>query len=143
PRQPLVLAKAHHVSAGATRDFRGAVRAPVVDHHHLDRIDTGNLLRQVGERDRQCRLLVEAGDLDDELHAERQGGYSGLESVAGPASESSSNAPCSSGSGSSMGEKLRPESLRRQISSRFLSTSRSKSAVSSRGGRLLHRFSKT
>jgi hypothetical protein len=55
------------------RHLDGAVGGAVVDHEPLDRLDPLDLARKVGEGRRQSRLLVEAGDLDDELHAARVG----------------------------------------------------------------------
>ena len=50
------------------RDLDRAVGRAVVDDQPLDRVEAGDLAREVGERQRQLLLLVETGDLDDELH---------------------------------------------------------------------------
>ena len=51
------------------RDLDRAIGRPVVDDQPLDDVEAGDLAREVGQRCRERRLLVEAGDLDDELHA--------------------------------------------------------------------------
>ena len=55
------------------RDLDGAVGRAVVDDQQLDRVEAVDLARQLGDRRRQGGLLVEAGDLDDQLHAGRSG----------------------------------------------------------------------
>ena len=67
--EALVVREPHDVvHAVLARDLDGAVGRAVVDHEPLDLVDALDLAREVGERRRQGRLLVEAGDLDDELH---------------------------------------------------------------------------
>ena len=50
-------------------DLDRAVGRAVVDDQPLDDVEARDLAREVGQRCRERRLLVEAGDLDDELHA--------------------------------------------------------------------------
>src|SRR3954451_543764 len=50
----------------------GAVGGAVVDDQPLHGVEAGDLARQVGERGRERGLLVEAGDLDDQLHGPRE-----------------------------------------------------------------------
>jgi hypothetical protein len=68
-REALVVGQADDVLDPA---FAGhldrAVSAAVVDHQQLHLVDAGHLARQVGDRRGQRRLLVEARDLDDQLH---------------------------------------------------------------------------
>src|SRR5205823_5282695 len=45
---------------------------PVVDDEPLDLVEAGHLTRQVGEGDGEGLLLVQARDLDDQLHRRRQ-----------------------------------------------------------------------
>ena len=68
-RQALVVGEADDVldPVGAGHVHR-AVGGAVVDHEQLDRVHTGDLAGQVGDRLRQGRLLIEAGNLDDQLH---------------------------------------------------------------------------
>ena len=68
-RQALVVGQAHEVvDAVRARDLDRRVGRAVVDHQPLDLVEAVELARQVGERLRQLLRLVEAGDLDDELH---------------------------------------------------------------------------
>ena len=67
--QPLVVGQAHHVvDAVAACHLDRVVARPVVDHEPLDAVDPGQLTREVRERRREVLRLVEAGDLDDQLH---------------------------------------------------------------------------
>jgi len=50
------------------RDGDRVVSTAIVDHQHLDGVDTRNLLGQIRKRDVQRLRLVEARDLNDELH---------------------------------------------------------------------------
>jgi hypothetical protein len=54
-------------------DLDGSIGRAVVDHEQLDLIHALDAARQVGDRARKRRLLVEAGDLDDQLHGRGQG----------------------------------------------------------------------
>ena len=68
--EALVLREAHDVvDAVGAGDLDGAVGRSVVDDQPLDLVEPVDLARELGERHRQRRLLVEAGDLDDQLHA--------------------------------------------------------------------------
>ncbi len=68
-REALVVGQAHEVvDAVCAGDRDRLVGRAVVDHEPLDRVEALDLARQVGERLRQLLRLVEAGDLDDELH---------------------------------------------------------------------------
>ena len=58
------------VDAVGARHLDGAVGRPVVDDEPLDGVEAGQLARQVGERGGEGLLLVEAGNLDDQLHAD-------------------------------------------------------------------------
>src|SRR3712207_8517322 len=49
-------------------DLDGSVSRAVVDDEPLDLVEPGDLTRKVCQRARERLLLVEAGDLDDELH---------------------------------------------------------------------------
>ena len=57
------------VDAVLARHLDRAVGRAVVDDEPLDDVEARDLAREVGERRRERLLLVEAGDLDDELHA--------------------------------------------------------------------------
>src|SRR6185312_540526 len=50
------------------RDLGGIVSGAIVDDQPFDRVETGDLARQLGQRDGQRLGLVKAGDLDDEFH---------------------------------------------------------------------------
>ena len=66
------------VDAVLARDLDRPVGRAVVDDEPLDDVDAGDLAREVGQRRRERLLLVEAGDLDDELHTEpSRGGCAG------------------------------------------------------------------
>ena len=68
--EPLVVGEPHDVvDPVRARDLERAVRGPVVDHEPLDRIDAVHGAWEVPEGCGQLTLLVEAGDLDDQLHA--------------------------------------------------------------------------
>jgi hypothetical protein len=68
-REPLPAREAHDVIGTVlARHLRGAVRGAVVDDEHLDPLDSGHLARDPRERLGERRLLVEARDLDDQLH---------------------------------------------------------------------------
>ena len=68
-RQALVVGQAHDVvDAVRARDRDRLVGRAVVDHQPLDDVEALDRARQVGERRGQLLGLVEAGDLDDELH---------------------------------------------------------------------------
>ena len=65
-----VLRKANDVVHPELGRLRArAVRAAVVDHQHLDRGDARHVARQVGEGRGEVLSLVQAWDLDDQLHA--------------------------------------------------------------------------
>ena len=67
--EALVVGEADDVvDAQLARHLDRAVGRAVVDHEPLHLVDAGKLARQVGERRRQRQLLVEARDLDDQLH---------------------------------------------------------------------------
>ena len=68
-RQPLVVGEPHDVvHAVRAGDVDRVVGGAVVDHEPLHAVDARHLARQVGERVGQLGALVEAGDLDDQLH---------------------------------------------------------------------------
>ena len=68
--EALVVRQAHDVvDAAGPRDLDRPVRRAVVDDQPLDRVEAVDAPRQVREHKRKCLLLVEAGDLDDQLHA--------------------------------------------------------------------------
>src|SRR6186713_2745014 len=69
------------VHAQLRRPFGGSVSATVVDDQHFDLVDAVDLARQVGDRFRQRFALVEAGNLNDELHGPPEAKYRPL--VAG------------------------------------------------------------
>ena len=50
------------------RNLRRVVGAAVVDHQYLDRVDAVDPARQRGERRGKVFSLVQAGNLDDQLH---------------------------------------------------------------------------
>ncbi len=60
------------VDAVRTRDLDGAIGRAVVDDEPLDAVEPVHLARQVGQRLGERLLLVEAGDLDDQLHRLRR-----------------------------------------------------------------------
>ena len=67
--QPLVVGELDDVvDAVLTRDVDSPIGGAVVDDQPLDLVDAVELARQFGERRRQLLFLVEAGDLDDQLH---------------------------------------------------------------------------
>ncbi len=68
---PVRAVRHHVVDAELAGHLDRAVGAAVVDDEPLDDVDPRQLARQVGERRRQRRLLVEARDLDHELHLDR------------------------------------------------------------------------
>ena len=83
-REALVVGQADDVlDAALAGDLDRAVGRAVVDDEELDLVDAVDLPRQVGDRRRQRRLLVEAGDLDDQLHS---GPVSGIRAVERAAS---------------------------------------------------------
>ena len=57
------------VDAAGARDLDRPVARPVVDDQPFDRVESVDLPREVGKDEREGLLLVEAGDLDDQLHA--------------------------------------------------------------------------
>ena len=68
-RQTLVVGQAHEVvDAVRARHRDRLVGRAVVDHEPLDGVEALDLARQVRERRAELLRLVEAGDLDDELH---------------------------------------------------------------------------
>ena len=69
-REALVVGQPHDVvDAVRARDLDRAVGGAVVDHEPLDLVEALDRARKVGERDGERLLLVEAGNLDDQLHA--------------------------------------------------------------------------
>ena len=69
--RPLLFVSLHDVvDAVGAGDLDRAVGGAVVDDEPLDDVDARDLAREVGERRRERGLLVEAGNLDDELHGE-------------------------------------------------------------------------
>ena len=54
-------------------DLDRAVGRAVVDDQHFDHVEARDLTGEVCQRRGQRLLLVEAGDLDDELHEKRGG----------------------------------------------------------------------
>ena len=79
------------------RDLDRAVGRAVVDHEPLDLVEALDLAREVGKRDRERLLLVQAGNLDDQLHRQ---GASRLRKLArliiaqGPESRRGRPCPC-------------------------------------------------
>ena len=68
-RQPLVVGQPHDVvDAVLARDLDRAVGRAVVDHEPLDLVEPLDAPWQVAQGDGEGVLLVEAGDLDDQLH---------------------------------------------------------------------------
>jgi hypoxanthine phosphoribosyltransferase len=59
------------IGAVRARDLRGRVRGAVVDDEHLHGVHAGDGAGDGLERLRKRRFLVEAGDLDDQLHPRR------------------------------------------------------------------------
>ena len=69
-RQPLMSRKHDHVvDTALPRDFHRPVRAAVVDHQHFHDVDPGQRAGQPSQSDGKRLLLVQARDLDDQLHA--------------------------------------------------------------------------
>ncbi len=67
--ESLVVREAHEmVDAELLRHLDGAVGRAVVDDEPLHDVEAVDLAGEVGERLRELLGLVEAGDLDDELH---------------------------------------------------------------------------
>ena len=60
------------VDAVLAGDLDRAVGRAVVDDQPLDDVEAGDLAREVGQRRRERVLLVEARDLDDQLHRARR-----------------------------------------------------------------------
>ena len=68
-RQALVVGQPDDVvDAELARDLDRAIGRAVVDDEPLHGLEAGDLAGEVAHRDRQRLLLVQAGDLDDELH---------------------------------------------------------------------------
>jgi hypothetical protein len=68
-RQPSVAPVAHDVvNTQLSCYLDGAIRAAVVDDQVLDRVQAGQLHRQVANCFRQGRFLVVAWNLNDQLH---------------------------------------------------------------------------
>ena len=59
------------VDAVLARDLDRAVGRAVVDDQPLDRLEPRHLARKIAQRDREGVLLVQARDLDDQLHGGR------------------------------------------------------------------------
>ena len=71
--QALVVGQPHEViDTVSPRGLDRRVGRAVVDHQPLDDVEPGNRPRQVRERGRELVLLVETGDLDDELHVRKR-----------------------------------------------------------------------
>ena len=69
-REPAVLREAHDVVNAQLRGFLAcAVGAPVVDDEHFDHVDAVDPAGQIRDGGPEVVTLVEARDLDDELHA--------------------------------------------------------------------------
>ena len=69
-REPLVVRQAHDVvDAARARHLERAVARSVVHHEPLDAVKALNRARELAQRRGQLIFLVEAGDLDDQLHA--------------------------------------------------------------------------
>ena len=58
------------VRPGLPGDLGGAVCAAIVDDQDLHRAKTGDFLGQIRQGGRQGGLLVEAGDLNHQFHAD-------------------------------------------------------------------------
>ena len=68
-REALVVGQPDEVvDAVRARDRDRLVGRAVVDDQPLDDVEAVDLARQLGERQRKLLCLVEAGDLDDQLH---------------------------------------------------------------------------
>src|SRR3954452_20950394 len=68
--QPLVVRQAHHVvDALLARDLDRAVGRAVVDDQPFDLVEALDASRELAQGGGEGLLLVQAGDLDDELHA--------------------------------------------------------------------------
>ena len=68
-REPVIIGETKDmVCPGGFRDLGGAVRRAVVDHQPLDAVEACDLARQRGQRLGQLLRLVEARDLDNQLH---------------------------------------------------------------------------
>ena len=68
-REALVVGQADEVvDAVLTGDRDGLIRRAVVDDQPLDAVEAVHLAGKVGQRLRELICLVEAGDLNDELH---------------------------------------------------------------------------
>ena len=82
-REPLVVGQPDDVlDAAFARHRDRAIGRAVVDHEQLDRVESGEGARQVGDRRRQRLFLVQAGDLDDQLQGGAQSTGGGGRSVA-------------------------------------------------------------
>jgi hypothetical protein len=67
--EPLVPGQAHEViHAMPPRNLNGAIGRAVVDDEPLHPLEAGDLPRELREHLREGFLLVQAGDLDDQLH---------------------------------------------------------------------------
>ena len=72
-REALVVGQPDDVvDAVGVRDLGGPVGRAVVDHQPLDRVEPGELAGKLGQDPGQRLRLVQAGDLDDQLHAQRR-----------------------------------------------------------------------
>ena len=66
---PVVRQTHYVVDAVLARDLDGTVGRAVVDHEPFHPLEALDLAREVGQRGGKGYLLVETGDLDDQLHA--------------------------------------------------------------------------
>ena len=72
--QPLVAFVAHDMGgAELAGNFGRAIATPIVNDQRFDDIHPSNVLGQLGQNAGQCFRLVQAGNLDDELHGMRNG----------------------------------------------------------------------
>jgi hypothetical protein len=73
--KPLVVGEPHDVvDAVGARDVDRGVRRAVVDDQPLDLVDPLDRPREIAQRGRQLLGLVEAWNLDDQLHGFGRGG---------------------------------------------------------------------
>jgi hypothetical protein len=56
------------IDPALARNLGRAIRRSIVDHEPLDVVETLDVAREVGERPREYGLLVQAWDLNDQLH---------------------------------------------------------------------------
>jgi hypothetical protein len=70
-RQPLMFSQTNDtINLTPLGRFNRSIRASIIDDQHFNVINPWKLTRQVGQRDRECLLLVITRNLNDQFHEE-------------------------------------------------------------------------